>query len=87
MSSEIFHMNVWCTAVIIDSFSVDCKWGDFGEWGGCTQTCGEGIQTRTRKRIQVARFGGILCAGYSTESKACNVQDCPGKVSIINWPY
>ena len=59
---------------------VDCKWGDFGEWGGCTQTCGEGIQTRTRKRIQFARFGGILCSGYSTESKACNTQDCPGNV-------
>merc|ERR1712226_1452024 len=37
------------------SCPVDCKWGEFGEWGGCTQTCGEGIQTRTRKMIKFAK--------------------------------
>ena len=61
---------------------VDCEWGAFGEWGGCTQTCGEGIQTRTRTMVKVARFGGQLCTGYSTESKSCNLQLCPGKYHI-----
>ena len=60
--------------------SVDCEWGEFGEWGGCTQTCGEGIQTRTRPVKKLARFGGQLCTGYSTESKSCKLQACPGEI-------
>merc|ERR1711881_820051 len=47
------------------------------EWGGCSQTCGEGIQTRTRQMVQWAKFGGILCTGYSTESRPCNLEECP----------
>ena len=65
-------------------FIVDCEWGEFGEWGGCSQTCGEGIQTRTRSVKRFAKFGGILCTGYSTESKPCNLQKCPGKVCYGN---
>ena len=62
---------------------VDCEWGEFGEWGLCSQSCDEGIQTRVRKVIQDPQFGGVLCTGYSTESRTCNLQACPGK---YNYP-
>ncbi|XP_019629856.1 PREDICTED: SCO-spondin-like [Branchiostoma belcheri] len=54
-------------------------WSAWSEWSGCSASCGEGTQTRTRACENVAPCQGCdTCPGVSTEEQSCNVQTCPG---------
>ncbi|XP_063307071.1 adhesion G protein-coupled receptor B1 isoform X2 [Pelobates fuscus] len=55
---------------------VDGKWQVWGTWGGCTTTCGGGIQKRERT-CYGPFFGGEPCPGQAEESKQCNDKKCP----------
>ena len=55
---------------------VDCVAGDWGEWGGCTKTCGGGLQYRWRNVIQPPKNNGNPCP-YLSQSRACNGDACP----------
>ena len=33
--------------------NVDCLWSTFTEWSACSVTCGPGIMSRTRLKLQV----------------------------------
>ena len=59
-------------------YLVDCEWDDFREWSVCSQTCGGGVQTRTRSTKTQAEFGGHPCTGFKTDTQACNTDFCPG---------
>ncbi|CAE7251463.1 SSPO [Symbiodinium natans] len=56
---------------------VDCLWGDWLPWNGCSVTCGEGTQDRTRVEVVSAQYGGVACEGSSQEWRACDVEICP----------
>ena len=43
--------------------TVDCQWGQWGTWTSCTQTCGGGIKTSTRKKQVQNGNGGFLGGG------------------------
>ena len=61
--------------------AVNCKWGQWSDWGFCSQPCGltdRGVQSRYRSVIQQEANGGNECTGSSTESKYCNEFECPG---------
>ena len=60
---------------------MDCKWGRW-QIGKCSQTCGGGVKTNTRDKIQEDLFGGIPCEGESTFKEDCNTQGCPGKTLV-----
>ena len=64
-----------------DSF-VSLVDGGFSEWGNyteCSATCGGGNQMRMRTCTNpVPLNGGKPCVGLTTESKECNMQECPG---------
>lgn len=46
-------------------------------------TCGDGIITRTRTCDNPAPSdGGDDCFGSSNETVQCNVDPCPGKISL-----
>merc|ERR1712117_112075 len=55
---------------------VDCKWGEWSDWGQCSKTCGGGNQERTRSFDQQAEYGGASCPGKATETRGCNAQAC-----------
>ena len=60
---------------------IHCKWDDWVT-GECSQTCGTGTRTNTRKKLIIEEHGGT-CTGQSTEIEACNPQECPGAVKFL----
>ena len=63
------------------SFVVHCEWG---EWkiGECNKSCGGGFRINTR--TVESKDSREECAGSSTISESCNVQECPGKIFCIS---
>ena len=63
-------------------WTVDCQWDSQGwsEWSCCSQTCAEGVRTRTRNENQIAQNGGKPCLGKKVESESCHYGPCPGKI-------
>jgi len=55
---------------------VDCSWDDW-TWGSCSATCGNATQNGTRTISQPAEHGGINCTGPSSDTRSCNLTDCP----------
>ena len=59
-------------------------WGEYGDYGGCSKTCGGGTKTRTRPCLP----SGSGCVGSTTDVVPCNTQECPCKSVIVmqTWP-
>ncbi|CAE7452632.1 HMCN1 [Symbiodinium natans] len=58
---------------------LDCEWGQWSEWSGCTCSCDGGQQTRTRHIARAPRNGGSPCQEGDKEQIApCNTQPCGG---------
>jgi len=57
--------------------------GGFGVWGvftPCSETCGKGTKSRTRKCNNPApKNGGDECNGPVIENVECKIKECPGK--------
>ncbi|KAL5248468.1 hypothetical protein ACHWQZ_G017606 [Mnemiopsis leidyi] len=57
---------------------IDGGWSSYGDWSGCSQTCGTGTQTRTRTCTNPApQYGGADCTGTAGETLNCNTHHCP----------
>ncbi len=66
------------------SVSVNCAWSNWSEFGLCSQTCGNGFQTRTRFINSTAQFGGKPCDGDFSSFKSCYIRSCFGKFLTKN---
>jgi hypothetical protein len=66
---------------------VDCAYGPWSAWCGCSVTCGAGTKTRTRQVQTQPAHGGKSCAqvGPSTQAQACNKGACG--VSNVDCAY
>ena len=57
--------------------------GGLSEWTGfspCSVSCGTGVQSRVRYCTEpYPQHGGDECTGNSTDTKSCNIKDCPGQ--------
>merc|ERR1712183_642843 len=57
--------------------SVNCTWGDWHEWSGCTCSCGGGQHVRNRNINQSPRGYGKLCDPHQrSQVGPCNTQSC-----------
>ena len=72
--------------VILISVPIDCEWGAWTAWLGCSKTCNGGTQLRTRTPSQQALNGGKVCTGSSMEEQECNLNPCMGKY-CANWSF
>ena len=62
-------------------YLVDGKWNSWGQWGDCSQTCGDGQQTRNRTCDNPAPdHGGDPCDSDVSETRQCKILECPGKL-------
>ena len=62
---------------------INGRWSDFGDWSDCSAVCEGGTQTRTRTCTEPApENGGADCVGDSSETRECNMQDCPGNFTF-----
>ena len=60
--------------------SVNGGWSDWTEYRECSETCGEGIQTRTHEcNNPTPQFEGNDCDGSPEESRTCDIMKCPSK--------
>ena len=61
-------------------------WSSWQEWGGCTVSCGGGIQNRHRLCLNpTPMHGGLPCSmdgSKNVELRTCNVNMCPGMYEI-----
>ena len=55
---------------------IDCQWGAWSAWSGCSQACGGGIQLRHRISYQQALNDRLTCLGSSLEQQVCNTGSC-----------
>ncbi|XP_076821043.1 SCO-spondin-like [Clavelina lepadiformis] len=76
--SESRECNTQCCAV-------NCIWGGWQEWSGCTKTCNSGLRTRTRTIAKVSTCGGEECTGESAEEETCNDVCCPVNCRLSDW--
>jgi hemicentin len=63
---------------------VDCSFGSWSLWGGCSQTCGAGLKRRTRDTTPMAH-GGRPCIGALFVDEKCNNFVCPVDCSWSQW--
>ena len=66
------------------SFLVDGYWSSWEDWGKCSETCGDGLQTRERScTFPYPRNQGKTCPGNPMEVRSCNEQACQGTNNIL----
>ncbi|KAK7501165.1 hypothetical protein BaRGS_00007650, partial [Batillaria attramentaria] len=66
----------------------DIFWGTWSEWGACSQSCGGGQRSRSRRCVDSASGTEAQdqneCKGKDSEKENCNKQKCP-KASWEEW--
>eukprot|EP00440_Ansanella_granifera_P010536 gb/GFBE01011429.1/.p1 GENE.gb/GFBE01011429.1/~~gb/GFBE01011429.1/.p1 ORF type:complete len:1322 (+),score=241.23 gb/GFBE01011429.1/:1-3966(+) len=65
---------------------IDCQWGDWSEWGACSDSCGhKGMAKRSRQHVVEAQFGGQSCFGPKEDEQGCNRHACPEDCVFADW--
>ncbi|XP_022085075.1 A disintegrin and metalloproteinase with thrombospondin motifs 6-like [Acanthaster planci] len=77
-----------CSNAQACSVPVNGGWSAWQPVGGCSVTCGGGVQSRTRTCTNpIPQNGGLLCSGPSTDSQPCNTQSCPTSDQIVSGTF
>lgn len=62
----------------------DCSVSSFGDWSGCTRTCGWGYKSRSRSVNRDAEYGGTACPSLD-ETTTCAAKWCPVDCQVTEW--
>jgi hypothetical protein len=63
---------------------VDCKVGVWGDYDGCSESCGKGTQTRARQITTNATSTGSQCP-HLTHTRVCAEGACPINCDTSGW--
>lgn len=66
---------------IPDTIAVHCKWGEWNK-DTCSEYCGGGKRTKTRKIKTKAEHGGNECKGETIVREDYNKRQCKGNIAI-----
>ena len=55
------------------------EWSPWGEWGSCSQTCGEGRRGRVRR----CTTNNPTCPGEDSQTEGCSLQPCKGQLVCL----
>lgn len=71
----------------IQNCAIDCVMGEWGDWGLCSTTCEEGVQSRTRSPSTHAQYGGLACTETPLEeTQSCNQGECAHEpCAVTDW--
>ncbi|CAE7263303.1 SSPO [Symbiodinium pilosum] len=61
-----------------------CEWQDWGDWMGCSVSCGDGTGERQREKASEA-FGGLPCKGEASQNGLCHAGPCPFACQWGDW--
>lgn len=66
---------------------VDCVWGQWSDWGGCSTTCSSAQMNKTREALQNPQNGGQPCRPSDGITNAsCNINaPCPVDCQWLSW--
>jgi len=64
---------------------VDCKWGEWEDWGTCPRTCGGAQRMTERAPVREAEWGGAPCEGPTEKRDTCNDVECPVDCNWSPW--
>uniref|UniRef100_A0A0G4F982 WSC domain-containing protein n=1 Tax=Chromera velia CCMP2878 TaxID=1169474 RepID=A0A0G4F982_9ALVE len=65
---------------------IDCRLGEWSDWGECDSECGEGMRERRRDRAIAAAFGGKECTDPLKEVEPCpDLSPCPVDCEMSDW--
>lgn len=75
----------WVSNQLFKYYLVNGGWSNWNAFSECSRTCGGGVKFRSRVcNNPPPDSDGLQCdPTKSTESMACNVQDCPCKFFLI----
>lgn len=62
--------------LLIEPSPVDCKWGQWSTWTGCSRQCGSGHNGRFRHVARNPGFSGLECDGNWHQVTDCLVKNC-----------
>lgn len=71
----------------MEACPVDCELSDWGQWSGCSATCGTlGRHSRERSVIRQHANGGLPCNDSQKEDfKDCSLSPCPVDCEWATW--
>ncbi|XP_033120035.1 properdin-like [Anneissia japonica] len=66
---------------------IDGQWSNWGRWSGCSKTCGDGTNVRTRRcNNPKPQYNGQSCTGDPREKKTCHSGiECIGVAYWSSW--
>lgn len=68
--------------------SNDCQLSQWSNFGGCSASCGPGIQLQRRPVFREASNGGVPCPSVPIErTLTCNLFQCPVHCLVSDWTF
>ncbi|XP_065187399.1 SCO-spondin-like isoform X2 [Sycon ciliatum] len=71
-------LNIDNQTCILRPCPIDGGFGEWSPWSSCSEQCGPGIETRTRRcNSPPPKHDGKPCEGHRTDSQSCQIVPCP----------
>nr|CAJ65510.3 HyTSR1 protein [Hydra vulgaris] len=82
-----------CIGSLVEVFSckveecpIDGAFGEWSDFGECSEKCGSGLQERKREcNNPLPAYGGKGCYGETSQQRECKLRECPVNGKFTSW--